>query len=409
MTNKKKDNVVIIFAKKPEIGNVKTRIAEGTSDQFAYELAEACFLDLLNKINNSDYYDLIVGVDSLNDLSWFQNNFSLDGIVMPVIKRKNHKEIQSLKFENIFSVLLNKSGHNYKKAILIPMDVPFISAEELIASFARLDQKNFVFGPEINGGVYLIGIKSPYKKGLFKNIRWSTSRSFNDLIKNCRDNSMFSLKLKNDLNIPEDILQLKDEIYHNCPVLYRFLEKNNYYVSSKNRYINFDDLPICIPIVSNIVEKIDNNKKVEILIQTRYKPTIDPKNTGKLEIPSGLIKRYELAHDAAVRETKEEAGIMVEISKSYITINNNKKNKEKVVTYKPFYCSQQLIGDRSYLSIVFISRYVKGQLIENPQESRNPEWYSLAKLKKIIDKNPQEFFGLSLAIIKEYLKFKKIN
>lgn len=404
--NKKKDNVVIIFAKKPELGKVKTRIAEETSTKFAYEFSKICFIDLINKISNSDYYDLIIGVDNLNELLWFEKQFMLEGIVVKWKDGKTKQETQSNKFENIFSTLFSKNRYNYQKAILIPMDIPFITEENLITVFARLDQKNFVFGPEINGGVYLIGIKASYRKGIFKEVRWSTSHSFEDLVKNCGKENTFSLKLKNDLNLPEDILKLRDEIYHNCPRLYEFLERNGYYLPMQNRYINFDDLSICIPVVSNIIQR-KSRKKIEVLIQTRYKPTTDPKNTGKLEIPSGLIKKYELAQNAAIRETKEETGIIVEISNDQKVIDyTRQKNGDIVAVYKPFCCHQQLKGGRSYISIGFISNYIGGELSEAFRENKDPKWISLNKIKKIVDKKPEKIFSLSLPILKEYLKYK---
>jgi len=404
LSNKRSDNIVIIFAKKPEPGKVKTRIAEETSNRFAYEFTKACFTDLLHKINNSDYYDLIVGVDSSDDLDWFQKNFSLEGIVINFKKRKTIQETQSDKFENIFSTFLNKDGYNYKKAILIPMDIPFISEEDLITAFARLEQKKFVHGPEVNGGVYLIGIKSPYVKRIFKGVRWSTSHSFDDLVKNCGRKDAFFLKLKNDLNMPEDILKLRDDIHHYCPILYEFLKRNGYYLSLKNKYINFDDLSISIPVVSNLVKKTDGNE-IEILLQTRYKPNIDPQNTGKLEIPSGLIKKYELAQEAAIRETEEETGIISQISSEQKVVNYiTSKNGDVIAVYKPFCCHQQLKGGRAYISMGFVSDYVKGELRENLRETRNPFWMPLSKIKKIVEEQPEEIFSLSLAILNEYLK-----
>jgi len=382
ITNKKRNNVVIIFAKKPELGKVKTRIAEETSAKFAYEFAKVCLIDLINKISNSDYYDLIIGTDSSNDVLWFQKNFSIEGIVINQVKGETKQEIQSNKFENIFSILLNKRGYNYRKAVLIPMDIPFISEEDLIAAFARLDQKKFVHGPEINGGVYLIGVRTPYKSGIFKGVRWGTSHSFEDLVKNCGKENTFSLKLKNDLNMPEDILKLRNEIYHNCPVLYEFLERNSYYLSVKNKYVNFDDLSICIPVISNLVQK-KGKKEIELLLQTRYKPSTDPKNTGKLEIPSGLIRKYELAQDAAVRETKEETGIISEISKDQKIVHYvTQKNGDIIATYKPFYCHQQLKKGRAYISIAFISNYVSGELNEAFRETKNPKWLSLSEINR---------------------------
>lgn len=285
------------------------------------------------------------------------------------------------------------------------MDIPFISEEDIITAFARLNDKKFVYGPEENGGVYLIGIRAPYKNGIFKKIRWSTSNSFNDLIVNSGEKNTFSLKLKNDLNLPEDILSLKDEISHNCPILYNFLCESGYYFSVKNKYVNFDDLSICIPVVSNIIQK-EKKGEIEILIQTRYKPTFDPENTGKLEIPSGLIKKNELAQEAAVRETEEETGIISEVSKEQEVLDYIVSKKGNIVAvYKPFCCHQQLKGDRAYISLAFISNYRKGELREGFQETRNPRWISLDNIKKIINKNPDKIFSLSLAVLKEYLRY----
>lgn len=403
ISNKKHNNVVILFAKRPELGKVKTRIAEETSDKFAYEFTIACMTDLLDKINNSDYYDLIIAADALDDLSWFQKKFSLEGLVPNKQRDKSSLESQSSKFEKIFTILFDR--YKYKKAALIPMDIPFISEEDLISVFARLEQKKFVHGPEINGGVYLIGIRAPFKKEIFKNVRWSTSSSYEDLMSNCGIENTYSLKLKNDLNIPEDILKLRDEIYHNCPVLFDFLNKHNYYFSIKDKYINFDDLSICIPVVSNIVQKKDGKAGVKILIQTRYKPSTDPDNTGKIEIPSGLIKKYELAQEAVVRETKEETGVISKVSDHYQKIIKTKqKNNNIIVLYNPFYCQQQLKGDRAYISLVFISDYVGGKLRENIIENRNPRWASLEEIKTMVKDGPDRIFGLTLSALKEYIK-----
>jgi len=70
--NTEKENLVIIFAKKPEIGKTKTRIAVETSASFAYDFSLACFLDLLNGIKGSIFYDLVIVVDSPQEAAWFE-------------------------------------------------------------------------------------------------------------------------------------------------------------------------------------------------------------------------------------------------------------------------------------------------------------------------------------------------
>lgn len=402
--NKTKENIVIIFAKKPARGKVKTRIARETSQNFALEFSLACFSDLVNKTKESFCYDLVVGVDTLGEIAWFEKNYGFSGFLVKPNKRAGN---QSDKFHYIFSSLLNPKGFNYKKAILIPMDLPFLSEEDLVTAFARLDHYQFVHGPEINGGIYLIGIKAPYPRNVFESVRWSTPYSFDDLSEKCKkfNDSLYKLKYKTDLNTFHNILEAKEEIANSCPNLYLLLKKNGYYLSDSKRYIDYDTLSICVPVVSALIEKIKKNN-IQLLIQTRYKPSIDPRHSGLIEIPSGLIEKYEPIEKVIVKEVEEETGIKCEVlnSENSISTINLNGHEEVSATFKPFWCGQQLKGDRAHLNIVFLCKYISGRPKENYQETKNPQWISLEELRKIVEKEPEKIFSLHLPILIQYLK-----
>ena len=85
------------------------------------------------------------------------------------------------------------------------------------------------------------------------------------------------------------------------------------------------------------------------------------------------------------------------------------KNGDITSIYKPFLCCQQLTGARSYLSITFISQYINGDLSENYDENRNPRWVSINQVKKMISDYPENFFGISLISLKEYLKYRGVK
>lgn len=394
--NKNNDNLIIIFSKKIELGKVKTRIARETSDSFALEFSKACFSDLLGNIGKSDYYDILVGVDDLDTLYWYQRNYHLDGFVISDIS-SNPNLNQSEKLEIIFSSLIN--NFKYKKVILIPMDIPFIKEEDIVSAFARLDNKRAVLGPEINGGIYLIGLNYPYKKNVFCNVRWSTQNSFSDLYRNISslfDNNIFSLKLKNDLNSPEDILALKNDIRYNCPLLYKFLLKNGYYKSLKKKFINYDDLSISIPVVSCIIKKSKYGVNY-ILIQNRYRPVSDPDNTGKIEIPSTLVRKFETPQETITKDIMEEQGLIIDFSDS---INKVEYNFDKsICNYYPISCVQFLSSGRPYLQMTFLANYKKGSFSRRLRKSRNLRWVSENRLKKILSKNPERFYPLTLSAL----------
>jgi glycosyltransferase A (GT-A) superfamily protein (DUF2064 family)/8-oxo-dGTP pyrophosphatase MutT (NUDIX family) len=396
-------NVVIIYSKWPELGKCKTRIAEETSHKFALDFTIACMDDLIENLRNSDYYDLIVGADSERDLGRFKDKYGLDGILTMNASMPERKKRQSQNFNDIFGELQGKYG----KMILIPMDLPFMDQEDMISSFTRMDEQPFVLGPEIDGGVYLIGMRGPFKN-IFQDVGWSTSHSFTDLVKNCGEENIYRLKVRSDFNMFQEVLNARDLIAASCRNLNDLLVKNGYDAAQTQRYVDYNSLNINIPVVSAIIRK-DIDGKEHILIQTRYKPSIDPENTGKLEIVNGIINKFEIAYQAAVRESREEAGLEVQVV-------NEMKNQGILpvhadftsVAYQPFSITQQTMGGRAYFGANFICEFKSGTLTENKLETRNPRWVPLTELKSLIANNPDSFFGFNVPTLKQYLAYKGV-
>ena len=404
--NQTHNNVVIILAKKPDIGRVKTRIAKDTSNSFAYKVSVSSLEDLLNNLNNSNYFDLVVGTDTAEDLEWYERTYNIGGITINIPTEANLSE----RMKYVFSNLTGEYG--YHKVILIPMDMPFIQSEEIISAFSRLDNFSYVLGPETNGGIFLIGMTNKtYKAKMFNNVAWSTAHSFENLLQNFGRRETYRLKLKEDINTFPDLLANRDQIKLYCPKLYELLHQEGYYIEHGNRFVDFDTINIPLPVVSAIVER-ENKGTAEILLQTRNKPTTDPVYSGRLEIPSGLINRYEDASSAVIREVKEETGLNVtlNISKNPKEYFHGDKN-DSVLSYEPFCVTQQIKGGRSYLSLSFICQLENqdGSLTENKYETINPNWVSLKKVRKMLADKPDSFFILNIPVLKKYLDLKKNN
>jgi len=392
------ENVVIILAKKPSLVNTKTRIAQATSPTFAKELALASLKDLINNIQNSSEFDLLIATDSENDLDWFHHEFSLKGFIFPANVEKGLTYRIGYSFSHVFE-------NFYKKAVLVPMDMPFLNSNELISAFIRLDHNEFVVGPENNGGIYLIGVRqSSYTPQIFDNVKWSTVQSCETLINNMGKKRASYLKTKQDLNTFPDILNSKEEIMFSCPHLYHLLSQQGYYTVDKNFYVDFDDLDINIPTVSVLIENIIGADKY-ILLQTRAKKNIDPVYSGKLELPSGLIERYEEPIKAAIREVYEETGINLSIDDfDYEKLIFNGKAEDRVILIKPFCVTQQVKGGRAYINFTLIAhlRNFSGELKENKFETAAPKWFTLDEVAKIIQ-DPDNIFLINLPAIHQYL------
>ncbi len=214
-----KDNIVLLYTKVPQIGNTKTRIAKESNEFFALMVGLCSLRDTINKVSRSSHYDFIVVVNNEQEAKLFKDKLGLNTYVLDeTILQKD----QSGRFSFLFT-FFKKS---YRNVILIPSDVPAITESTLTEAFGKLNTQKYVFGPEFNGGVYLIGLGTLPNK-VFENVRWSTPYSVKDLIKN--SSGSYLLELQGDLNTLGDLKVFKESIRQHSPLLYDRLMKIKFY------------------------------------------------------------------------------------------------------------------------------------------------------------------------------------
>ena len=94
---------------------------------------------------------------------------------------------------------------------------------------------------------------------------------------------------------------------------------------------------------------------IYILVQERCKPN-DCEEDGFIEIAGGKIREYENIFDGLCREVWEETGlelIEIQVEKGTVTCECN---GYKVVSFNPFYSSQNLSGVYSIILQMFICK-----------------------------------------------------
>jgi len=212
-------NLLILYTKIPQLGRTKTRLAKDSNALFAFLVSLCSFKDTINKVSNSDDYDFIAVVDSKEEAKVFSEKLGLSAYVM-------EDSLLKLGQSGRFSALFSRFSEQYDKIALIPSDVPAINESIILESFNLLEKHNYVFGPEYNGGVYLIGSKN-IKNEIFSNVRWSTKESVKDLIQNTKGKCGL-LKTQGDINTLKDLSLLQNKIKENSPLLHEFLSKNLY-------------------------------------------------------------------------------------------------------------------------------------------------------------------------------------
>ena len=111
--------------------------------------------------------------------------------------------------ERVRSAFDDARSLGYETIVAVPIDVPGLSASDLISAFDRLRDHDHVLGPSPDGGVYLIGTRldaSPLLDG----VRWNSAFVFTDLLE--RTSSVATLRILRDLDRPSDLIPLRSEV-----------------------------------------------------------------------------------------------------------------------------------------------------------------------------------------------------
>ena len=153
---------LIIFIKNALPGNVKTRLAKDSSEEYALKVYEALLehtrkVSLEVELDRYLYYsDHVSEGDQWSD-SDFEKYIQADGDL-------------GEKMTSAFEAALKKND----KVIIIGSDCIQLTPDIIHLAFEALDRWDVVIGPALDGGYYLLGMKS-MDAGLFQDIQWSTS------------------------------------------------------------------------------------------------------------------------------------------------------------------------------------------------------------------------------------------
>ncbi|MFY0712601.1 TIGR04282 family arsenosugar biosynthesis glycosyltransferase [Seonamhaeicola sp. NFXS20] len=185
--------LVIVFVKNAIPGKVKTRLAKTIGNQAAFKVYKE-----LIKITEKTLENLTTA-----DVRIYFSDFIVNSEWTNYHKHTQKGENLGDRMENAFNDGFN---NGYNRIVLIGSDLPDITAKHIESGLSLLNKYDTVFGPAIDGGYYLIGMRNMHKMA-FKNKPWSQpnllSKTLNQLTKN---NITFStLDTLNDIDTFEDL------------------------------------------------------------------------------------------------------------------------------------------------------------------------------------------------------------
>ncbi len=189
---------LLIFTKNPIAGTVKTRISRVKGDDVALEVYQkllqyTCQISMKVKAERTVFFNDHIESNGI----WNENHFRKQMQVAGNLGLK-----MSAAFKNAFL-----SGCN--KAVIIGSDCAEISENDIEQAFQLLDQSDFVIGPAVDGGYYLLGMKK-FHKFIFENMPWSQEKLHAATVACISENGFDyrSLDTKSDIDYWEDWVKL---------------------------------------------------------------------------------------------------------------------------------------------------------------------------------------------------------
>ncbi|MBT8386611.1 MAG: TIGR04282 family arsenosugar biosynthesis glycosyltransferase [Ignavibacteria bacterium] len=197
MISNLEQNALIIFARYPVLGKVKTRLASSFGKEFALGFYKECSKHLFTEIeqNQNEYFTPFLFCSEKDELNkmidWVGQDFEY-----------YYQEGSDLgeRINNAFNKVFTLDA---KKAIIIGTDIPDVSNKLITGSFKLLDEKDFVIGPSTDGGYYLLGMKN-LDCDLFSGIKWSTESVLDETVNRMIENNCSYTKLEHLHDIDDE-------------------------------------------------------------------------------------------------------------------------------------------------------------------------------------------------------------
>lgn len=194
---------LLIFARLPEPGRVKTRLAAEIGDELALAAYEAMLCDALSSFGKpeggSEFEVLWAPTAGANGESLSR---AFGDLPLAMQTGASLGDRLSMAFSERFFF------HRTQKIIAIGVDDPLLPRELIDHAFALLDSCDWVIGPATDGGYTLIGCRAAaFDVEVFRGIDWGTSSVFRATLRKLRDNrrNIAVLPFRADIDITEDL------------------------------------------------------------------------------------------------------------------------------------------------------------------------------------------------------------
>ena len=195
------DTAIIIFAREPVAGQVKTRLIPALGAEGACQLYTQLLEHTLHTMTHSFLADIIVCITPESEEQYF---LQMPQAHLFFLSVQYGQDLGARMYNALASAL-----KSYSKAILVGTDCPFLTPKDLQEAINALDHSDMVFSPAYDGGYVLVGAKKTHSK-LFAHIDWGTEQVM-EQTRTCLKKygvSWQELSKQYDIDVAEDLPRL---------------------------------------------------------------------------------------------------------------------------------------------------------------------------------------------------------
>jgi rSAM/selenodomain-associated transferase 1 len=194
---------LLVFARLPELGKVKTRLARSIGEARALAVYEAMLRDLFASIGASSErteIEMLWAPSERADGDLISHTFGDYATAMQTGATLGDRIAMAFSERFFF--------HRTEKAVAIGVDDPRLARTTIDHAFALLESCEWVLGPATDGGYYLIGCRAAaFDSAIFAGIKWGGPRVFAQTLAKIRrwQTTVAVLPLRRDIDVIDDL------------------------------------------------------------------------------------------------------------------------------------------------------------------------------------------------------------
>ncbi|HZV22054.1 MAG TPA: TIGR04282 family arsenosugar biosynthesis glycosyltransferase [Hyphomicrobiales bacterium] len=174
--------LLVIMARAPVCGSVKTRLAKEIGEVRAVALYRTLTATLLGNVCRDPRFRTVLAISPDHAVRARFTAWA-NGRTIPILPRiRQGGGNVGERMQRIFA----RCGRG--PLVIVGTDIPFVTAAMIVDAFRKLASADAVFGPAEDGGYWLIGLRRrPSIPKPFKQVRWSSAHALADTVENLRN------------------------------------------------------------------------------------------------------------------------------------------------------------------------------------------------------------------------------